>query len=490
MLGLSWELVEHWLPIKFGFMPYKQPAQRFNPIIYDRLKEEVERLLDVGFIQLCWYVEWVFNIVPVEKKNTGKIWVFIDFHNLNKATPKDEYPMPIADMLINNAFGHWVIIFLDGNTSYKQFFMAEEDMSKTVFCCPSFIGLFEWLVMTFGLKNICATYQRAMNLIFHDLLGIILEICIDYVIIKSDTMDSHLDDLRLDLERMHQYGLKMNPLKCVFGVLASKFLGFIIHEHGIEIDPTKIEFINKVQPPQYKNDMQKLLEKLNYLMRFIITFVGEDYCIFSYTPVKEWSRVHLGVDQQRAFDDIKKYLSSPSVMKEPMAEIPFWLYIVAKDAVIRADLMQVMEGKEHIITYLRQCLIDTKIRYSFIEKLCLSLFYACSELRYYLLSSTCIVACQADVIRHMLYQPILSGRIGKWAYALIEYDLAYESLKFLKGQVVADFIVGHSIDQNIDESCNLVSIHPWKLFFDGSMCREGQGVAVVLEVPFLSNRLV
>jgi hypothetical protein len=96
-----------------------------------------------------------------------------------------------------------------------------------------------------------------------------------------------LDDLRLDLERMHQYGLKMNPLKCVFGVLAGKFLGFIIHEHGIEIDPTKIEFINKVQPPQYKNDMQKLLEKLNYLMWFIITFVGEDYCIFSYTPVKE-----------------------------------------------------------------------------------------------------------------------------------------------------------------------------------------------------------
>jgi hypothetical protein len=191
----------------------------------------------------------------------------------------------------------------------------------------------------------------------------------------------------------------------------------------------------------------------------------------------------LGADQQRAFDDIKKYLSSPSVMKEPMAEIPFWLYIVAKDVVIRADLMQVTEGKERIITYLRQCLIDTKIRYSFIEKLCLSLFYACSELRYYLLSSTCIVACQADVIRHMLYQPILSGRIGKWAYALIEYDLAYESLKFLKGQVVADFIVGHSIDQNSDESCNLVSIHPWKLFFDGFTCREGQGVGAVLISP-------
>jgi hypothetical protein len=93
-----------------------------------------------------------------------------------------------------------------------------------------------------------------------------------------------------------------------------------------------------------------------------------------------------------------------------------------------------------------------------------------------LLSSTCIGACQADVIRQMLQQPILSGRIRKWTYALIEYDLSYEQLKSMKGQVVADFIVGHSIDQKSDELCNLVSIHPWKLFFDGSTCREGQGV--------------
>jgi hypothetical protein len=112
--------------------------------------------------------------------------------------------------------------------------------------------------------------------------------------------------------------------------------------------------------------------------------------------------------------------------------------------------------------------------------LCLSLFYACSKLRHYLLSSTCVVACQADVIKHMLQQPILYGRIRKWAYTLIEYDLVYEPLKSIKGQVVADFIVEHSIDQNSDESCNLVPIHPWKLFFDGLACTEGQGVGVVL----------
>jgi hypothetical protein len=108
-------------------------------------------------------VEWVSNIIPVEKKNTCKIRGCIDFCNLNKATPKDEYSMPIVDMLINNASGHRVISFLHGNAGYNQIFMVEEDMSKTAFRCPDFIGLFEWVVMTFGLKNAGATYQRAMK---------------------------------------------------------------------------------------------------------------------------------------------------------------------------------------------------------------------------------------------------------------------------------------------------------------------------------------
>jgi hypothetical protein len=153
-----------------------------------------------------------------------------------------------------------------------------------------------------------------------------------------------------------------------------------------------------------------------------------------------------GAEQQLTFDEIKRYLSSPAVMKAPKSRIPFWLYIAAEDSIIGAILTQVADGKEHIITYLSKCLIDTKTRYSLIEKLCLSLFYAFSKLRHYLLSSTCLVACQADVIKHMLQQSILSGRIRKWTYALIQYDLTYEPLKSMKGQVVADFIVGHSID--------------------------------------------
>jgi hypothetical protein len=129
---------------------------------------------------------------------------------------------------------------------------------------------------------------------------------------------------------------------------------------------------------------------------------------------------HTEINQQRTFDDIKKYLSSPPVMKAHVAGIPVRLYIAVKNVVFGAILMRVMEGKEHIITYLSWRLIDAETKYSFIEKLCLSLFYAYSKLQHYLLASTYIVACQVDAAKHMLQQPILSGRIRKWTYALIE----------------------------------------------------------------------
>ena len=103
--------------------------------------------------------------------------------------------------------------------------------------------------MTFGLKNVGATYQRAMNLIFHDLLGVILEVYIDDIVVKSDAFESHLSDLCLAFERMKKYGLKMNPLKCAFVVSDGKFLGFIIHEEGMEIDPKKIQAIQKIEAP-------------------------------------------------------------------------------------------------------------------------------------------------------------------------------------------------------------------------------------------------
>jgi hypothetical protein len=153
-------------------------------------------------------------------------------------------------------------------------------------------------------KNISATYQRVMNLIFHNLLGIILEIYI---------------------ERMCRYGMKMNSLKYVFDVSGGKLLGFIIHEHGIEIDPKKIDSMQKVQPLQSKNDMQKFLGKLNYLRRFISNLSWKISVFVTILRLKNeadftWGG---GAEQQLTFDEIKKYLFSPSVMKAPKVGILF-----------------------------------------------------------------------------------------------------------------------------------------------------------------------
>ena len=128
-------------------------------------------------------------------KNNGKLRVCVDFRDRNKATPMDGYPMPIADMLVDAAVGHKVISFMDDNVGYNQIFMAEEDIAKTAFRCPGAIGLFEWVVMTFGLKNVGATYQRTMNYIFHKLIGGIVEIYIDDVMIKSKGYKEHIADL-------------------------------------------------------------------------------------------------------------------------------------------------------------------------------------------------------------------------------------------------------------------------------------------------------
>jgi hypothetical protein len=119
MSGLSRDPVEHRLPIKAGFRPFKEHARRYNPLMHDRINVEIDQLLKANFIILCMYAEWISNIVSVEKKGSGKIRVCIDFRNLNRVILKDEYPMPIADMLINNASGHKVLSFLDGNAGYK-----------------------------------------------------------------------------------------------------------------------------------------------------------------------------------------------------------------------------------------------------------------------------------------------------------------------------------------------------------------------------------
>ena len=167
------------------------------------------------------------------------------------------------------SLGHKVISFMDGNAGYNQIFMAEEYVPKTAFRCPGAIGLYEWVVVTFSLKNATTNYQRAMNYIFHKLIGRIVEIYIDDVVVKSRSYKEHLADLWETLECTKKHGLKMNPNKCAFGVSAGQFLGFMVHERGIEIGQNSMKAIDRAVPPTNKIELQSLLGKINFIRRFL-----------------------------------------------------------------------------------------------------------------------------------------------------------------------------------------------------------------------------
>ncbi|KAM1344099.1 hypothetical protein ACFX2F_008222 [Malus domestica] len=213
MPGLDSALVEHRMLIKEGYKPVKQVPRRMSEEIEEKVKEEIERLVKAGFIRPAKYVEWLANIVPVLKAVTKAVRCCVDYRNINSATPKDEYPMPMANLSIDAVAKHKVLSFMDGNAGYNQIKMAPEDIHKTAFRCPGHVGAYEYLVMPFGLKNAGATYQRAMNAIFHDLIGQSMEVYIDDIVVKSKTEEQHLEDLRQALTRMRIHKLKMNPKK-------------------------------------------------------------------------------------------------------------------------------------------------------------------------------------------------------------------------------------------------------------------------------------
>jgi hypothetical protein len=177
--------------------------------------------------------------------------------------------MDIQFPLVNADAGHKVISFMDGNAGYNQIFMVIEDIIKTAFRCLGHVGLYEWIAMTFGLKNAGATYQRAMNYIFHELVSKIVEIYIDDVVVKSKSYKKHLIDLRKTMECSRKHGLKMNPNKCAFGVSAGQFLGFLIHERGIEVGQKSISAIDNIKAPSNKKELRSLIGKINFIRRFI-----------------------------------------------------------------------------------------------------------------------------------------------------------------------------------------------------------------------------
>ena len=227
MPGFDPGLVAHALNVEPGIRPVVQPMRTFHPEVEAQITKEIQKLLAVGFVKPIQHPQWLSNIVPVKKKN-GQIRCCVDFCNLNKACPKDEFSLPSMDVLIDSTAGHEMFSFMDSFSGYNQTRMSPKDAEKTAFRTTK--GNFYYIVMPFGLKNAGATYQRTMTTIFHDMMHREIEDYLDNVVVKSKTREGHLETLRKVLERCKVYKLRMNPIKCAFGVSAGNFLGFLVQK--------------------------------------------------------------------------------------------------------------------------------------------------------------------------------------------------------------------------------------------------------------------
>ena len=182
MPSLDPELVLHHLPLKPGAKLVKQKLRKMHPQVALLVKAELKKLLDARFIRPIDYAEWISNLVPVSK-HSGGIWICTDFQDLNKACPKDDFPLPNIDIIVDMTAGYEMLSLMDGFSGYNQIRIAPEDQHKTEFTCPW--GTYCWNVMPFGLKNAGATYQRAMTTIFHDFMHILMEDYVDDLLCKS-----------------------------------------------------------------------------------------------------------------------------------------------------------------------------------------------------------------------------------------------------------------------------------------------------------------
>ena len=222
MLDISPEVIQHRLNMNPERKPVQQRRRAFAPERDQAVTEEVTKLLTVSFIKEVYYPDWLANVVLVKKEN-WKWRMCVDFTDLNRACPKDSFPLPRIDQLMDSIA---LLTFMDTFSRYNQIKMAEEDQEKTAFITSQ--GLYCYKVIPFGLKNAEAAYQRLVNKMFNKQIGRNMEVYVDDMLVKSKEKLAHLNNLKETFATFKQYQMRLNLRKCVFGVASGKFLGFMV----------------------------------------------------------------------------------------------------------------------------------------------------------------------------------------------------------------------------------------------------------------------
>nr|KYP71305.1 Retrovirus-related Pol polyprotein from transposon 17.6 [Cajanus cajan] len=395
----------------------------------------------------------------------------IDYTDLNKACPKDSYPLPSIDRLVDGASGHALLSFLDAYSGYNQIMMYPPDEAHTSFITDH--ASYCYRVMPFGLKNAGATYQRLMDKVFRQQIGRNMEVYVDDMVVKTTSAIDHATDLAEIFAQVRKHNMRLNPEKCVFGVQGGKFLGFMITSRGIEANPEKCKAIIQMQSPQTVKEVQRLVRRLVSLSRFIPKLAEKAGPMV--TLLKK-PKDFLWRDQcEEAFQSFKTFLTTPPILQRPDHNTNLLLYLAVAENAISAIIVQEHQKVQTPIYFINRVLQDAERRYQMIEKLTLALVIAARRLRPYFQSHQVIIKTDYP-IKQILRKPELAGRMIAWSVELSEFGIQYEGRGPLKAQCLADFVA--ELTPTTAEEPQV-----WTLHVDGSSNSKGGGAGIILEGP-------
>ncbi|XP_012834007.1 PREDICTED: uncharacterized protein LOC105954870 [Erythranthe guttata] len=469
--GIPPQVALHRLNVDKRLKPVKQRKRTFGPERNKHIKAEVAKLLEAGHIRPLQYPEWLSNVVLVPKPG-GKWRLCVDFTDLNKACPKDPFPLPRIDQLIDSTSGCELLCFLDAYQGYNQILLAPEDQERASFITDQCIYCYQ--VMPFGLRNAGATYQRLVNKMFADQIGKNMEVYIDDMLVKSVKVSDHLTDRDQCFAILRKYKMKLNPLKCSFRVRGGKFLGYMISQRGIEANPARIEAITSMAPPTSINEVQQLNGCLASLNRFISR--SADKALPFFKILRGGKKFEWDEACQKAVTELKSYLASPPLLTKHQPGDTLMLYLATSVDAISAVLIRDGGKGYQPIYYISRSIQGSEQRYTNMEKLALSLINAARKLRPYFQSHQVVVLTNYP-LKQILRSPETSGRLAKWAIELSEYGVEFKPRPAIKAKVLADFLVEMT---SVEESTSLPT---WTVNVDGSSTATGGGAGIVLTNP-------
>jgi len=309
------------------------------------------------------------------------------------------------------------------------------------------------------------------------MLGRNVQAYVDDMVVTSHERGQHAADLEELFATISKYRLKLNPEKCVFGVEAGKFLGFMLTERGIEVNPNKCAAIIAIRSPTSVKEVQQLTGRMTALSRFVSAGGEKGH---PYFQCLRRNRHFTWTDEcEAAFLKLKEYLATPPVLCKPQVGVPLRLYFAVTEWAISSVLVQKQDQVQKPIYFVSKALQGPELRYQSLEKAALTVVFSARRLRHYFHSFTVVVMTNLP-IQKVLQKPDVAGRMDRWAVELSEFDIQYESRGSIKGQVYADFVVELSPGGDPQE----VELRSqWMLSMDGSSNQQGSGTGIILEGP-------